>query len=56
MATEGNHEGTEGIERLRKVRGGHRGAATKFGREACVLMKENRDKRDDDLISRLNSI
>ena len=56
MATEGNQDATEGIERLRKVRGGHRGAATRSGREACVLIKENGDKRDDDLISRLSSI
>ena len=56
MATEGNQDAIQGIERLRKVRGGHRGAATKSGREACVLMKENSNNRDGDLISRLNSI
>ena len=56
MATEGNQDATEGIKRVRKVRGGHRGAATRSGREACVLMKENGDKRNDDLMSRLSSI
>ena len=56
MATEENQETTQGIERLRKIRGGHRAVVTKLGREACVLIKENNDNREANLVSRLNSI
>ena len=56
MATEENQETTQGIERLRKIRGGHRAVVTKLGREACVLIKENDDNREANLVSRLYSI
>ena len=56
MATEENHETSQEIERLRKIRGAHRAVVTKLGRDTCVLIKENGDKQEANLRSRLTSI
>ena len=56
MITDENQQVQHGIERIRKVRGGHRAVVKKLGREACRLIKEHGEQREKDLISRLHSI
>ena len=56
MITDENQPVQHGIERIRKVRGGHRAAVKKLGREACRLIKEHGEQREKVLISRLHSI
>ena len=56
MITDEDQQVQHGIERMRKVGGGHRAVVKKFERKTCRLIKEHGEHREKDLISRLHSI